>query len=215
MKPTVLTDFFQKRPAVKCVNGELILYQEKWYESIFMVKSGYIKIYAIGSKGNKHVHVIYTTGDIFPFTWVFTGKTKQLYYESMGTAYVYRANMHEFKDFVSQNHEASYAAFQRLVRQYATYTDRVENLERSIAYQRVGHCLVLFGQRYGEPQVKGTGLDPAFNHVVISESVNLARETVSRAVERLEAKGLIVYGPKRQLIITDMKGLKKESGLGE
>jgi CRP-like cAMP-binding protein len=58
-------------------------------------------------------------------------------------------------------------------------------------------------------------IDAPVTHQDIASSVNLTRETVSRAMERMKRRGYIAYDDKRRIVIKSIPGLMKIIGNDE
>ncbi|HET7827380.1 MAG TPA: Crp/Fnr family transcriptional regulator, partial [Candidatus Saccharimonadales bacterium] len=115
----------------------------------------------------------------------------------------------EFIEKASRDADFSYYVLKCLAEQFQVYADRLDNLEYKSAYEKVVYRLLFLAARFGQAGPDGVIIKAPITHELIAESVNLARESVSRQIEKLEKKGLIIYR-QGQIIIKDVTAVSQE-----
>jgi CRP-like cAMP-binding protein len=73
----------------------------------------------------------------------------------------------------------------------AIYTQRIQILEFRSARGRIIAEMLFLSERFGKPKGSGILIDAPITHQDISDSINMNRETASRALEKLIEEGLI------------------------
>ena len=73
----------------------------------------------------------------------------------------------------------------------AVYTQRIQILEFRSARGRVIAEMLLLAERFGEPHRNTVLINAPITHQDIADSINMNRETASRALEQLFEEGLI------------------------
>jgi CRP/FNR family transcriptional regulator len=94
----------------------------------------------------------------------------------------------------------------QLARQFRVFADRVDNLEYKHASERVAYRLLFLASRFGIRSGSTIAIDVPLTHETFANSINLARETVSRQIEKLE-KAHIIQSKPHQFIILDVPAL--------
>jgi len=190
--------------------GEVIVRTDSTPPGIFLIKEGYVKVYALTEGGDENLHIVYGPEALFPLTWAITGKLpRQIFYRAIDDVTVFRINQEDFRKFLKDHPEANEVVLQKVVEMFGAYADRVENLEQTRSRNRVVYRLLRLGETFGEVCPEGILIKVPVKHHDIANSINCSRETVSRELEVLRKKGLIA-SQDHFFIITDREGLERE-----
>lgn len=200
--------FFETGQEQQIAKGQIILGWGEAPTNIYFVKQGYIKAYSIGNDGEEFIHEIYKANELFPLTWAYLGIPRNIFYEALGESVVFCVPLHKFHQFALSNVTASHALAQQTAHQLHIYSDRIDNLEYKKPGQRIAYRLLSLAERFGKHLRQGIVIDGPFTHQVIADSINLARETVSRELQQLEQERIIAYR-NRQIVVIDTENLKK------
>lgn len=190
---------------------EIVLRAGETPQGVYFIDQGFIKVYTISDRGTENMHVIYKAGELFPLIWIFNGRVRNVFYESVGTSRLFRLTKEEFNKRMHRSAHLHAAVTEQFADQFRIYADRIDNLEYTEALERVAYRLLTLARRFGARRNGQIVINAPITHQHIGESVNLARETVSREIEELEKRKIISH-QKRQLVLTDIKALKKIVG---
>ncbi len=208
----MLSDHFKNGRSFRYHNREIILRAQEHPQGVYCVDTGFIRVYSITDAGEENIHIVYKSGDVFPLTWVFKDTVRNVFYEAMGTTRLFRLERDDFTELVKNKPPIARAILQQLTDQLNIYADRLDNLEYTSALDRVVYRLLFLAGRFGEKKDGKVVIRLPLTHQHIARSVNLARETVSREIEKLEHQGLISR-QKRLFVINDIH--KLEAMIGE
>lgn len=210
-----LFDYFHTGRKVVYQKGEIILRAGDEPTGVYLVETGYIKAYSLSKEGTEHTHIAYHPGEIFPVMWLMVDAVRNVYYQVIAETTVWIVPKSELKEFISQNNRMAMALLEQTTDMFRLYAGRIDNLMYSNSYERTAYRLLSLLDRMGK-QVDGEWLIRApVTHQDIAGSVNLTRETVSRAMERMKRKGFIAYDDSRRIVIKDIPGLMKIIGYDE
>lgn len=204
---SLLTDFFKGGRKKVYKKGEIILHAGDNPQGVYYIEQGLIKIYALTKEGTQHIHLFYGESDIFPFAWIYRDTIKNAYYEALEDSTVWLVPKESFKAFVASNIDIAILLLEKVTGLFRLYAGRIDTLQYSNSYERVATLLISLAYRFGKLDSKGYLIDATLTHNDIASSVNLSRETASRAMERLQRKGIIGYDKNRHIIITDFAKL--------
>lgn len=185
-----LIDFFNSAKQKKYATGELVLRGEN-PSGVVCIQKGFVKVYSISDEGDTYTHIIYKKGEIFPLIWAIHDIRRKIFYEAASELVVAEAQKNDFLEFIKKDPEVTYDVLSQLAQQFYIFADRLDNLEYKSAHERVAYRLVFLASRFGERQGGMVTIKAPLTHELISESINLARETVSREIEKMEKDGLI------------------------
>lgn len=185
--------------------------------TLSLVKSGFIKRYMITNEGYHSVQAIYGAGDIFPLTPIFKQffdkdiyrGDETYYYETITDSYMYSLSTIELVEALQEDpllyKDLLYVAGMRL----GSNILRLDSIALKTASRRVAHRLLYYADKFGEKKDGASTLKMPLTHQNIADILNIARETVTHCMMRLQEKGLIKTEGKT-IIVPDMQALKRE-----
>ncbi len=198
---SVIRRLFAKGQPLVYGKGAHIIAQESKPDGVYYISTGYVKIYSISSSGDEYVHVIYGSGEIFPMVWAYLGiHPETLFYEALSDCTVWRMSREWLMHFMTTRPHIAYALSIQLAHQFRILSDRVDNLEYKKASERVAYRVLFLASRFGVKDGASIIIDPPITHETFANTINLARESVSRELERLEQNGVIQRDGHRILI---------------
>ncbi len=206
-KYSLLTEHFRGGRKRVYKKGEVILHAGDDPQGVYYIERGLIKIYSLTKDGDEHIHLFYADGDIFPFVWIYRDTLRNVYYEAIEDTTVWLVPKETFKAFVASNIDIALLLLDKVTGLIRVYAGRVDTLQYSNSYERTATLLLSLAYRFGKSVEIGCLIDVSLTHQDIASSINLSRETVSRATERLQRKGIISYDRNRRIIITDLDKL--------
>lgn len=185
-----LLSFFQSARQKKFASGEIVLLGED-PSGVDLIVQGFVSVYSISDEGDRYAHVIYKSGELFPLIWVLNGKRRKVFYEALSDVVVAEADKSQFLKLIKTDPQITFDVLEQLSQQFYIFADRLDNLEYKSAKEKVAYRLMFLASRFGEREGNSAVIKAPLTHAVISETVNLARETVSRELEKLEKAGII------------------------
>lgn len=202
---------FSKGRRLNFDNHELVLRAGESPKGVFYLAKGFVKVYSITEHGVENLHIIYKAGEVFPLVWAFKNLPRSVFYESLGPSELYMLPRDDFMELVKTSAVFNHELLEKTVDQFYVYADRLDNLQYSDARERVAYRLLFLAGRFGKKVGKTFVIEAPITHQHIAESINLARETVSREIEKLEHEG-ILGSQKRRLVLKDVSALEKITG---
>jgi CRP/FNR family transcriptional regulator len=210
-----LFEYFHSGRKLEFEKGEIVLRAGDEPPGVYLIESGHIKVYSLSREGNEHTHVFYQPGDIFPVIWIFKDAIRNVYYQAIEPLTLWVVSKSDFKDFVSTNPQAAMTLLEQTTDMFRLYAGRIDNLLYPNSYERTAYRILSLMDRVGEQIGSEWHIGLHVTHQDIASSVNLSRETVSRAMERMQRKGFIGTDKNRRIVIKDPAGLMKIIGEDE
>ncbi len=177
--------------------------------SIYYLKSGFVRQYALSPEGKEVVIHIYRPGAFFPMMSVMNNLENRFDFEALTNCQVILAPKQLFLSFLKKNPQVVYDFCQRLLYGLEGLSRRIEITTFENAHQRVASILIYLTRHFGEKNHQGYLLNYPFTHQEIADFVGISREHTSLEMEKLEQKGLLVY-QNRFLFIPSLNKLNKE-----
>lgn len=181
-----------------------------------VIRSGYIKRYMITNDGSQSVQSVYGPDDVFPLTPVYKLLFDQTiysgsevhYYETITPAKVFSIDQMTLEQSVESDpalyRDLLYVAGTRL----SSNIQRLENTSLKVANRKVAHQLYYYAGKFGAKTGENVSIMVPLTHQLLADILNLARETVTHCIVKLQEKELI--RSEKNIITVDLQGLKQE-----
>lgn len=194
---------------------EVIHTSDAQHASVFLLCGGFVKSYTITPSGGYNILAFYGPDAIFPLGPVLRGselrphfsRRDTVYFEAMTDIEVCIRSLDNFFDTLQRHPDMYQGVTYRLLRNYEIYLARADSLQFRSAKERVAHHLLILMDTYGFATGSAMQLDIPLTHQDLADSLSLARETVSRAMEELKQNGLIET-PNRHIIVNHVPQLR-------
>lgn len=161
-------------------------------EGVYLIKKGFVKAYSVSQGGHGNLLLVHEAGEFIPLPWALDGEhTTGLFYEAMTDVTVLRASKEKLRNAMGNNTWLSQEILKQAVCIITVYTQRIQTLEFRSARGRLIAELLYLAERFGKPQGTGILINAPLTHQDIADSINMTRETASRALEVLFKEGLM------------------------
>lgn len=213
----LLTRFFHQRPSIAKKANEVVYDSGAKEQSIFCLELGYVKSYTINNDGRTNVRNLYAPEAIFPLVPVFRSSRGNQAYRSWGTVYfetmtdciLYKHRMDDFIEFIEEHPEVYRDLVYHLIRNLDMHIYGTEVVRLHSARRRVIHQLLVLAARFGVETREGVVIELLLTHQDLSDTMSMARETVTREMEILRREGYITTKGQR-ITISDIGALREE-----
>lgn len=180
---------------------EVIIQGYEEPEGVYLIKDGFVKAYSISHDGHRNLLLIHKVGEFMPLPWALDGaNTTDLFYEAMTDVEVLRVGKDKLRAAMGNNTWLSREVLSQTVNMISICTQRIQTLEYRTARERIIAELIYVSERFGEKHGKEILINAPITpitHQDIADSINMSRETASRALELLFEEGLM--GQKEHL----------------
>lgn len=161
-------------------------------KGVYLIKNGFVKAYSISQAGHSNLLLIHEAGEFIPLPWALDGAhTTGLYYAAMTDVTVLRAPKDKLRTAMGNNSWLSQEILRQAVNILAVYTQRIQTLEFRSARGRIIAELLYLAKRFGKARGEKVFIDAPITHQDIADSINMSRETASRALGFLFKEGLV------------------------
>ena len=215
-KPELLFSFFLQRAKAHYGRGEIVFDSKSKNKQTFYIVDGYVKSYIITNDGDYNILTIYGPGFIFPLGPALRNDMGRspyhlqdtVYFEAITDIEVHFARPEDLTLYCNENPVAYREMLSVLVRNYELFLSRVEGSLMKHAGQRIAHQLLVLCGSFAKKAYGQYIIDVPLTHQDISDSLGMARETVSREMEKLKKQG-VIDTKDRHVIILDIEKLRE------
>jgi len=171
---------------------QMILHGFNEPDGVYLIVEGFVKAHSVSEAGMGNLLLIHSAGELIPLPWALDGtNVTGLSYEAMGNVTIIRSSKDKLREAMGNNQWLSVEILSQTVDIIALYTQRIQTLEFRSARGRIIAELIYLAQRFGKPHGSAILIDAPITHQDISDSINMSRETASRALELLFKEGLV------------------------
>jgi len=203
-----VSKFFASAPEKSFSKGSIIINPEDNLEKVYYLTRGKVKQYVLSSSGEEIIIHIFRPGSFFPIMLVLGGATNRFYFQTLTKCKVRISTSREVVEFLKKEPASLYDLTVRFAKGLDGLTTRIESLLGEKAQDRIISLLLYLSEKFGKETQEGIKINLPLSHQEIAKWVGLERETVTRQLKALNAKGLIKY-MRRKITITDTKVLAK------
>jgi CRP/FNR family transcriptional regulator len=183
---------FSDGSSIRFLKNEALIQANEEPRGVYLIKSGFVKAYSISPTGNENLLLIHEAGDFVPLPWALDGPhTTGLRYEAMTDVNVLRASKNGLRMALGRNPWLSQQIMNQAVSMLSLYTQRIQTLEFRSARGKIISELIHLAERFGKNQHGEVIVNAPITHQDLADSINVTRETASRALELLFEEGLV------------------------
>lgn len=187
-----IISYFSESPTTTFSYGETVINGFDEPTGVYMIKKGFVKAYSTSHDGHANLLQIHEAGEIIPLPWSLDGtNVTGLFYQAMDDVEVIKSSKDKLRIEMGNNMWLTQEILNQTVNLIAVYTRRIQILEFRSARGRVIAELVLLADRFGESHGTSIIIRAPITHQDIADSINMNRETASRALEKLFEQKLI------------------------
>ncbi len=176
-------------------------------DQIFLLKSGVVKIAAVGPNGRELILAFLYPGDIFGELAVVDDQPRDHLAEAYEDAVICAMDREVFLRVARESPELGYQVTKLMGFRLRRLRGRVEDLLYKSANARIVHVLLDLASDYGVKDADGTIIPLRLSQADLANLVGLTRETVNISLRELRERGL-VEASRRSIRLKDPEALR-------
>ncbi len=182
-------EFFGQFPLAEYHKGDIIIFAHMSLSAIYYIESGTVIEYDIATKGTRTILNTFKAASFFPMSNAVNNVDTPYFFEAEGTVRLRVAPSDQVVRFVKQNPDVLYDLLQRTYRGADGLLARLSEMMHGDAESRILQELYIIKRRFGYEQTpSGDLLARKVSEIELAERTGLARETISRAIQKLKTK---------------------------
>lgn len=174
---------------------------------LFLLLSGAVRIVAEGSEGREITLALLTAGSFFGDMALLDGHPRSASAIALEDCDILVLRQSDLFEVLERSPASVRRLLAFLSERLRRANERIHDLSLLTVRQRLAGVLRDVAMREGEPADDGILLPAAINHRVLAETLSTSRETVSREIAELRARGLVAQNGRR-IRVLDAEGLK-------
>jgi CRP-like cAMP-binding protein len=206
----MVKDFFSKYPERRFSKGQLLLRPQETPAGVWYLVEGRVSQYDISSSGSEVVVNVFKPRAFFSMSWAINQTANQYFFEASTPVVVREAPAADAVAFLKANPDVTFELLSRVYRGADGLLRRMAHLMGGDARSRLVFELLNAAHRFGEPGDDGATVLP-LSEGDLSKYSGLARETISRTLQKLKAEGLVRI-ENRCIVLPDLRALEAVLG---
>jgi len=181
--------------------NKIILLEEDTLNYMYVILSGKVKVVHSGLDGKEHIVAIHKKGDFFGEMALLDGKTSPASVIALEETHIVIISKKDFEDYLLKNEKVAKQAILILCSRLREAWMMIKVLSLPNAESRVRAVLRIISGYYGYKDARGTVISSKFTHQNIADYSHLARETVTRLMNRFIKDGEIEIIENRDIVL--------------
>lgn len=171
-------------------------------DSIYLLKKGRVRISRLSAEGKQIILSILEPGDIFgEVALIDDGSEQDSIAEAMEDTLLCIVRKTDFEQFLSMHPGLNLKVTKLIGLRLRQITNQMDALVFKSAEQRLKELLIRLSQEYPKPVADGSLINITLTHQELGELTNIARQTVTELLKRLENQGLIRFEKRRIVVL--------------
>jgi CRP/FNR family transcriptional regulator, dissimilatory nitrate respiration regulator len=185
--------------------GYVIFREGEPADGLYVVIEGKVKVFKLSGDGRQQILHVFGPGQAFAEAAMFAGETFPAFAETMVDSRLAFFPRDRFLKGLSENPAMAAGLIASLARLCRQLTTLVEQIALSDVSGRLARYLTDLARRKGVPLKKGAGLRLDMPKGELARHLGTAAETLSRALARLSAAGIIEVDGKAITVLNARK----------
>jgi len=172
-------------------------------DSVFLLKSGKVKISKISEDGREITLAILEPGEIFGELEALDDSPRDTVAEALDDTHICVIKREDFESLLKRKPDLSFKLTKLIGLRLKRIGTRIEDLVFKDVHARLANLLLEFSQRYGVKEKEGIQIGIKITHQEMANLIGSTRETVSMALGEFKRQGLIDLEGRKILILRD------------
>ena len=181
--------------------NDVILYEENTNEVMYIILRGKVKVIQSTEDGKEVILAMHRAGDFFGEVSLIDSKTIPAIVVAKEDSIVAIISKQEFYSLLYSQGKVLDVLLQVLCSRLRDSWDRIQLLSFTNASQRIKMLLASLADEYGGKTKEGTLLNIKLTHQDIADMTGVARETATRAIDKMNKDGEIKVLKNRSILL--------------
>lgn len=172
--------------------GDIIFHEGDPGHSLYLVKSGQVRIFINGSDGSETSVILFgKPGDIFGELAVIDGLTRSASAVALDETVLYTMSRENFREQMRLCPQLA-LNFMKVLSQRVRYNTRqMDSFATQAVPQRLARKLLELAQDYGRAQTKGVAIDMVLTQSNLASLIGATRESTNKSLRQFRQQGWI------------------------
>ena len=185
--------------------GSVILFENDPGDSLFVVRSGRVKVVLIGEDGREVILGVLGVSEHFGELSLIDDRPRSAHVIAMEDSHLLVLRREDFRARVEASPRVAWALLAELSRRLRRADDKIGGLVLLDVPGRIARLLIDLADESG-----GQAIEKSLTHQTIAQMIGASRETVSRAMKDFQDAGWITV-ERRRIALADRPALEQRA----
>jgi CRP/FNR family cyclic AMP-dependent transcriptional regulator len=171
--------------------NEVILFEKDTSKYMYIIIKGKVKVIQTTEDGKEIFLAVHRAGEFFGEMSFIDGKTSPATVTAAEDCLINIISKNEFYSIINNHKKILYNLLQILCSRLRESWEKIQLLNLKNASERLKNLFFILSNKYGETTPKGITLNIKLTHQEIAEMTGMARETVTRVIDKWHKDGEI------------------------
>lgn len=181
--------------------GEVLFHKDDPGTSLFLLRSGRVKISTFSNEGKEAVFTVHGPGDVFGELALLDGAPRSATATALEPSRLLTVDRSSFVAFLREQPDASLILLSELTARVRRLSVQVEDLMFLDIPGRLARTLLRLGEQYGRRTERGVEIDLQITQTELGGMVGATRVSVNRLLHWFADRGLIAIDERRIVLI--------------
>jgi CRP/FNR family transcriptional regulator/CRP/FNR family cyclic AMP-dependent transcriptional regulator len=181
--------------------GEILFHKDDPGTSLFLVRTGRIKISVFSSEGKEAVFTVHGPGDVFGELALLDGAPRSATATALEPSRLLTVDRAAFVAFLRDQPDAALILLGDLAARVRRLSSQVEDLMFLDIPGRLARTLLRLGEQYGKKSARGVEIDLQITQTELGGMVGATRVSVNRLLHWFAERGLIAIDERRIVLL--------------
>ncbi|MDA8228118.1 MAG: Crp/Fnr family transcriptional regulator [Desulfitobacterium hafniense] len=194
----------------KCINmkpGQMIFQEDESAQFVYLIASGYVKIFRCSPLGEVVTVGIRNKGDVMGVAEVLSGINRRCFAEVLEASELWKMEGKSFIEMLYKNPALAVKVTTVLGTRLREAEQTILNLVTLEVDRRLAKLLIDLAQKHPALGEKGLKINLKLTQQELATMIGTCRQTVTTTLQKFKSEGLINSG-KKSIEIINMEGLK-------
>ena len=208
LKPHHLSELASKLTLRNYRRGATIFHKDDPGSTLYIIKTGQVKISAPSPEGEEAILAILTDGDFFGELSILDGKPRSATATAMETTSAFTLNRSDFLDVIHTKPELAIEILAALSERLRRTNLLLEDAFFLDMPGRLARQLLELAERHGLETDTGLKIDMRLTQHDLASAIGASRESVNRLLGQFQDQGLIAID-KKHIYVLRLDGLRE------
>lgn len=197
-------DWVRHLTRVQYTKGKIIYQPGDTGKSLYLIHSGFVRIYRLSPEGREVTFALLGPGDIFGELAMISGNWQSAFAEVLEDVELSLLPRRVLEEMMRRQPEVAYNMMVRISERLHQAEDLIEDLVNRDVASRVARTLLQLADSFGRQSPHGVVIDLRLPYQEIANMVGSTRETVTRAISHMQQNDWVrLEGGRLHLLDSD------------
>lgn len=178
-------------------------------DSIYLLKTGHVRLYRVTEDGKEVTLAILRAGDVFGELALFDETHRTTFAEALDDAHICATSVEQFTKLMAHRPEIAVTIAKEIARRRCETEAQIVEMAYATVGGRVTAALMHLAEQHGETLENGdVRITLRLSHQELANMIGSSRESCTMELQRLQKRGIIAVDDEHRFVLTSRRPLE-------